>query len=142
MRSPHRFLRLCCSTDAAQPNNRACFPGFSLTVLSLGSETRPVTVIVCFTTGTRHLETEMLCVLQQRYCVCVCRYNPLGPEGVKSVADVVKYDLPLKKLQLGWCKVGAREGADHVGQMLQFNETLEVRPACLVLARCCGSVKR
>jgi hypothetical protein len=58
------------------------------------------------------------------------RYNPLEEEGVKAVADVVKYKLPLKALKLGWCKIGQRGGAEQVAQLLQFNETLEVRFAC------------
>ena len=55
-----------------------------------------------------------------------CRYNPLDEAGVKAVVDTVKYDLPLKALKLGWCKVGNKAGAEHVAQLLAFNETLEV----------------
>ena len=57
----------------------------------------------------------------------ICRYNPLGEEGGKAVVDAVKYDLPLKELQLSWCKLGEPAGADCIGQLLLFNETLEVR---------------
>ena len=66
------------------------------------------------------------------------RYNALGPEGVKAVVDVVKYDMPaLRELTLAWCKVGDREGAEAVAQLLQFNETLEARPLAII---CCVPV--
>lgn len=71
------------------------------------------------------------------------RYNNLGPEGVKAVVDVAKYGLPaLKELTLAWCKVGDREGAEAIAQLLQFNETLEVRhPRCLThIVRACHSL--
>lgn len=55
-----------------------------------------------------------------------CRYNPLEEEGTKAVVDVVKYNLPLKALKLGWCKLGKLAGAEHAAQLLQFNESLEV----------------
>lgn len=45
------------------------------------------------------------------------------------MVDVVKYNLPLKALKLGWCKIGKRAGAEHAAQLLQFNESLEV-PRC------------
>lgn len=34
-------------------------------------------------------------------------YNPLGKDGVKLVADSLKFDTALETLKLGWCKVGA-----------------------------------
>jgi hypothetical protein len=57
------------------------------------------------------------------------RYNPLDEAGVKAVVETVKYDLPLKALKLGWCKVGSKAGAEHIAQLIAFNETLEVCPA-------------
>lgn len=59
----------------------------------------------------------------------VCRYNPLGDKGSRAVVDVVKYDLPLQELKLGWCKIGPKAGAEALGELLQFNETIEVRTA-------------
>jgi Leucine Rich repeat len=59
--------------------------------------------------------------------VHACRFNPLGPAGVKAVMEAVKFDLPLKQLELNYCKAGERDGAHHLGQLLQFNETLEAR---------------
>jgi hypothetical protein len=66
--------------------------------------------------------------------VSPCRYNPLAEEGVKAVVDAVKYELPLTALKLGWCKVGNKAGAEHVGQLIAFNETLEV---CIYLSSSC-----
>jgi hypothetical protein len=41
--------------------------------------------------------------------------------------DVAKYGMPaLKEINLAWCKIGDREGASSVAELLQFNETLEV----------------
>jgi hypothetical protein len=60
----------------------------------------------------------------------MCRYNPLEENGVKAVVETVKYDLPLKALKLGWCKIGSKAGAEHVAQLIAFNETLEAR-SCL-----------
>ena len=59
------------------------------------------------------------------------RYNPLGEKGARAIVDVVKYDLPLRELKLGWCKVGDKGGAQALGELLQFNETLEVLLALL-----------
>lgn len=44
------------------------------------------------------------------------------------MVDTVKFNLALKALKLGWCKIGKRAGAEHAGQLLQFNESLEVPP--------------
>jgi hypothetical protein len=64
----------------------------------------------------------------------MCRYNPLGPDGVKAVVATVKYELPLAQLRIEWCQAGDRAGAEHIAQLLQFNESLEV---LLAIFRCC-----
>lgn len=60
----------------------------------------------------------------------LCRYNPLGEKGARAVVDVVKYNLPLQELKLQWCKIGDKAGAEALGELLQFNETIEVRTQC------------
>ena len=57
-----------------------------------------------------------------------CRKNAIGADGAKAVVAVAKFDMPaLKELDMSFCKLGEKEGAEHAAQLLQFNETLEVR---------------
>lgn len=62
------------------------------------------------------------------------RSNPLQAGGVEAVVAAVKFDVPLRRLKLGWCKFGSREGAEAIAQLLQFNESLQVWLACSDLA--------
>lgn len=32
-------------------------------------------------------------------------YNPIGPEGAKSLSEVLKYHGKIETLKLGWCQV-------------------------------------
>lgn len=32
-------------------------------------------------------------------------YNPIGPDGVKDLCEVLKFDGKIETLKLGWCQV-------------------------------------
>ncbi|XRB03318.1 hypothetical protein NFJ02_17g26720 [Pycnococcus provasolii] len=63
-----------------------------------------------------------------------CGYNPMGPEGMQSIAEAIKFAKgpdPMKpnapsgvtELHLGWCKGGAK-GAESFADALRFNESI------------------
>lgn len=35
-------------------------------------------------------------------------YNPMGPDGAKELADVIKFFGNVETLRLGWCKLGVK----------------------------------
>lgn len=53
-----------------------------------------------------------------------CRYNPIGAEGAKALAEILKYGMAVEVLKLGWCKIGGGEGAKAVADLVMFNSTL------------------
>jgi len=54
----------------------------------------------------------------------VFSYNPIGAEGAKALAEILKYGMGVEVLKLGWCKIGGGEGAKAVADLVMFNSTL------------------
>ncbi|GFH31964.1 uncharacterized protein HaLaN_31104, partial [Haematococcus lacustris] len=50
-------------------------------------------------------------------------YNPLGPDGTRTLVNAVKFDLKLETLKLGWCKVGPL-GARALADLVMFNKSI------------------
>eukprot|EP00268_Persea_americana_P034994 TRINITY_DN3456_c0_g1_i13.p1 TRINITY_DN3456_c0_g1~~TRINITY_DN3456_c0_g1_i13.p1 ORF type:complete len:161 (+),score=31.89 TRINITY_DN3456_c0_g1_i13:215-697(+) len=50
-------------------------------------------------------------------------YNPIGPEGAKSLSEVLKYHGKIETLKLGWCQLGAK-GAEYIADLLKYNTTI------------------
>ncbi|KAK1437835.1 hypothetical protein QVD17_03635 [Tagetes erecta] len=50
-------------------------------------------------------------------------YNPIGPDGAKALADILKFHGNIKTLNIGWCKIGA-EGAEYIADTLKYNNTI------------------
>ncbi|KAL3824215.1 hypothetical protein ACJIZ3_020244 [Penstemon smallii] len=56
-------------------------------------------------------------------CQLEIGYNPIGPDGAKALAEVLKFHGNVKDLMLGWCQIGAK-GAEYIADMLKYNSTI------------------
>lgn len=47
-------------------------------------------------------------------------YNPIGPEGAKALAEILKFHGKIETLKLGWCQVSLCRTMQHPLNLLVF----------------------